>query len=252
MVRSVVGAKWPTRRSEQESNMSGHRALVRYFRTKAAHHDPAGARLRALVLLIAGSAALVLGIAEGAAEPVSTEQILRALTPKPVTRSLSGAPADVAATQSPDQIKFIDSLRNRSTRSLTLDERDQLATVAKDKPSIDIEIDFAYNSAQIGSAAAPGVAALGKALSSPQLTRGTFVLAGHTDAKGSDAYNQDLSERRADAVRRYLIDRYKLPAANLIAVGYGETSLKNKDDPLAAENRRVQIVNLVGNKVAGK
>ena len=135
---------------------------------------------------------------------------------------------------------------------MTLDERQQLATIAKDKPSIDIEIEFAYNSAQIGPAAAPGVAALGKALSSPQLTSSTFVIAGHTDGKGGDSYNQDLSERRADAVKRYLVERYKLPAANLLAVGYGKTMLKNKDNPAAPENRRVQVVNTLDKNVAGR
>ena len=199
------------------------------------------------------AAALTLGLAIAAARaagPMTPEQILNALTPKPASRSLS-APAPEAAP-APDQSKFVNSLRNRTTRSITLDERQELATIAKNKPAIDIEIDFAYNSAQIGPTAAPGVSALGKALSSPQLASGTFVLAGHTDGKGGDPFNQDLSERRADAVKRYLIERYKLPAANLIAVGYGKTMLKNKDNPLASENRRVQVVNMVAQNVAGK
>ena len=146
----------------------------------------------------------------------------------------------------------MNSVRNRPTRSLTLDERQELATVAKDKLSIDIEIDFDFNSAQIGATATPGITALGKALSSPQLVNGTFMLAGHTDGKGSDAFNQELSERRADAVKQFLIARYKLPAANLIAVGYGKSMLKNKDNPFAAENRRVQVVNLAAKNVAGQ
>ncbi len=199
------------------------------------------------------AAALMLGLAIAAARaagPITPEQILNALTPKPVSRSLS-APAPDAAP-APDQSKFVNSLRNRTTRSITLDERQELTTIAKNKPAIDIEIDFAYNSAQIGATAAPGVSALGKALSSPQLASGTFVLAGHTDGKGSDSFNQELSERRADAVKRYLIERYKLPAANLISVGYGKTMLKNKDNPLASENRRVQVVNMVTQNVAGK
>src|SRR5262245_24201188 len=233
--------------------MSGHAGFVTRFQTKTAHRDRTGARARALTLLFAGSAALVLGMtAARAADPMTPEQILNALTPKPVTRSLSGSSSDAAPAQSPEQTNFVNSLRNRTTRSLTTDERQQIASVTKDKPSIDIEIDFGYNSAQIGQTAATGVAALGKALSSPQLANSTFIVAGHTDAKGSDGYNQELSERRAEAVKRYLIDRYKLPAANLIAVGYGKTTPKNKDNPLAAENRRVQIVNMVGNKTAGK
>jgi outer membrane protein OmpA-like peptidoglycan-associated protein len=78
------------------------------------------------------------------------------------------------------------------------------------------------------------------------------MLAGHTDGKGGDAFNQDLSERRAEAVKRYLIARYKLPAANLIAVGYGKSMLKNQANPFAAENRRVQVVNMTAKNVAGQ
>jgi outer membrane protein OmpA-like peptidoglycan-associated protein len=209
------------------------------------------ARPPARVAILTMAIALLAVTGVGAADPISTEQIINALAPKPVTRGLTQSPPEAAPT-SPDQIKFLDSVRNRPTRSLTLDERQGLATIAKDKPSIDIDIDFDYNSAQIGATATPGVAALGKALSSPQLANGTFMLAGHTDGKGSDAFNQDLSERRAEAVKRYLIARYKLPAGNLIAVGYGKSMLKNKDNPLAAENRRVQVVNMATKNVAGQ
>jgi outer membrane protein OmpA-like peptidoglycan-associated protein len=212
-----------------------------------------GKRATKSCAMVAAAFALSLGAgAAQAGDPVSTQQILNALTAKPATRSLTGPASDDAQKQTPEQQKFVNSVRNRSTRSLTLDERQELATIAKDKPSIDIEIDFAYNSADIGRAAAPGVTALGQALSSPQLASSTFVLAGHTDAKGSDPYNQDLSERRAESVKQYLVKRYKLPAANLISVGYGKTKLKNTNNPFAAENRRVQVINLVDKGAANK
>lgn len=201
--------------------------------------------------LIVVSALLLAGARVAAADPISAEQIINALAPKPVTRSLTLSSPQAPAT-SPEEAKVLDSVRNRPTRSLTLDERQELATIAKDKLSIDIDIDFDYNSAQIGSTGTPWITALGKALSSPQLANGTFMLAGHTDGKGSDAFNQDLSERRADAVKRYLIARYKLPANNLIAVGYGKSILKNKDNPLASENRRVQVVNMAAKNVVGQ
>jgi outer membrane protein OmpA-like peptidoglycan-associated protein len=208
------------------------------------------ARGRPVILMVI-SALLLPSPRVAAADPISAEQIINALAPKSVTRSLTLSPPQAPAT-SPEEAKVLDSVRNRPTRSLTLDERQELATIAKDKLSIDIDIDFDYNSAQIGATATPGITALGKALSSPQLASGTFMLAGHTDGKGSDAFNQDLSERRADAVKRYLIARYKLPTANLIAVGYGKSMLKNKDNPLAPENRRVQVVNMAAKNVAGQ
>jgi outer membrane protein OmpA-like peptidoglycan-associated protein len=118
-------------------------------------------------------------------------------------------------------------LRNRTTRSLTTTEREQITTIAEKKPSIDLEINFEYNSATIGTKASPQVTALGKALSSDDLKGSTFIVAGYTDAKGGDTYNQGLSERRADAVKQFLTEKYGVEASNLVTVGYGKSHLKN-------------------------
>ncbi|WP_163484914.1 OmpA family protein, partial [Escherichia coli] len=66
-----------------------------------------------------------------------------------------------------------------------------------------------------------------------------------------EAYNQDLSERRADSLKKYLMEKYGLAAADLVTVGYGKTKLKNPTAPTGGENRRVQIVNMATSKVAG-
>ena len=176
-----------------------------------------------------------------AQEQPSAQKIIQALTPKPLTRGLSTSPADT--TKAAADQKFIDSVRNRTTRSLSTTERDQIASIAKDKPSIDLEINFDYNSANISVTAQPGVKALSEALSNPDLKSSTFIIAGHTDAKGGDDYNQSLSERRADAIKKYLVAK-GVPAASLVTVGYGKTQLKNAANPLAGENRRVQVVNM--------
>src|SRR6185436_16915977 len=131
------------------------------------------------------------------AEKVSSDAIINALTPKkPLTRSLSASPAEQA--KEAETKKFVDTLRNRTTRSLSSNERDQIATIAQEKPRIDLEIKFEFNSAQISRSAMPDMEALGKALSDPSLNGSSIVLAGHTDVVGRDDVNQDLSERRAD------------------------------------------------------
>ena len=70
----------------------------------------------------------------------------------------------------------------------------------------------------------------------------TFEVAGHTDSKGSDAYNQSLSERRAGNVRGYLVDQ-GVDASRMTAVGYGESQpvADNGTEAGRAENRRVEL-----------
>jgi len=206
-----------------------------------------GLKSNLLCVALAAGLALPVGLSAGlgvafAADEPSAEQIIKALKPAKATRSLSASPADVA--RSAEESRFVDTLRNRTTRSLTTAEREQIVTIAQKKPSIDLEVNFEYNSATIASKAQPQVTALGQALASSDLKGRTFIVAGHTDAKGGDQYNQDLSERRADAVKRFLSAKYGVEAVNLVTVGYGKAQLKNSSDPLSAENRRVQVINM--------
>lgn len=175
-----------------------------------------------------------------AAEQRSADDIIMALKPR-VTRGLTTSPADAA--RAADETRFIDALRNRPTRSLSTEERDKIASIASSKPKIDLEINFEFNSAVIGSKAMPQVTELGKALTSSDLKGHTFILAGFTDAKGSETYNKGLSERRADAVKQFLSEKYGIETGNLVTVGYGATQLKDPANPLAADNRRVQVIN---------
>ena len=175
-----------------------------------------------------------------AADPLSEEQIVKALTPTSF-RSLTLTPADNAGAADK---QLLDSVRNRPAHSLTATEREQIAAAAAAKPSVDIEINFDFRSAKISRSAAPVINTLGKALSNPDLKGTTFLLAGYTDGKGSLSYNQELSEKRVDTVRSYLVSHFKLSRTRLLAVGYGRTKLKNENDPFGSENRRVQVVNM--------
>ena len=69
-----------------------------------------------------------------------------------------------------------------------------------------------------------------------------LIVAGHTDSDGAASYNQDLSERRAASVRRYLINR-GVPASRVSTVGYGESEPVASNNTAAgkARNRRVEI-----------
>ncbi len=68
-----------------------------------------------------------------------------------------------------------------------------------------------------------------------------FLIEGHTDAIGSDAYNLALSRKRADAIRAALLDYFVLPSGTIMTVGYGEQFLRIPTPDAEPENRRVTI-----------
>jgi len=121
-----------------------------------------------------------------------------------------------------------------------------------DLPAIDLEVFFNFDSAEITPEALPILKKLGAALSDEKLKGSVFLVAGHTDAKGSNAYKLTLSDQRAKTVAGFLVENFHIDPKQLVAVGFGEEKLKNPENPLAAENRRVQVVNMANNDVAAK
>ena len=195
------------------------------------------------VLTIGAALSMTAGVALAGSDTVPAAQILNALKPKSATRGLSaGTQVDPAA--SAKEASFLSIVRNRQTRSLSMGERQEIADIAANKPKIDLEIHFDYNSAEIAKGSTEAVQELGKALSDASMKGSTFVLAGHTDAIGSEAYNQDLSERRADTIKKYLVEHYGLNGSDLVTVGYGKTRPKDPNAPMDPTNRRVQVVNM--------
>jgi outer membrane protein OmpA-like peptidoglycan-associated protein len=201
-------------------------------------------RFSALTAITLGAVlSMTAGLAIAGENNVSADQILNALQPKPLTRGLSAGPQADPAVKA-KETGFIASLRNRKTRSLSLGEREEIAEIASTRPKIDLDIQFDYNSAKFRTSSMPAVQELGKALSDASLKGSTFVVAGHTDAIGSEAYNQDLSERRADTIKRYLTEKYGINGTDLLTVGYGKTKPKDPNAPMDPINRRVQVVNM--------
>ena len=196
--------------------------------------------------LTAIAAVMSFGSIAYAGDNVTEDQILQALKPvpkPPLTRGLSAGPQANPAP-SAAETKLITTVRGRTTRSLSQSEREEIAAIVKDKPKIDLEINFDYNSAEISAKSLPSVQALGRALTNSELKGSTFVVAGHTDAAGGEDYNQSLSERRADSIKKYLVDKYGINGADLVTVGYGKGKLKDPSQPMAEANRRVQVVNM--------
>jgi outer membrane protein OmpA-like peptidoglycan-associated protein len=196
-----------------------------------------------MIVTIGAALSMTAGLALAGDNNVSANQILNALQPKPLTRGLSTGP-QVDPAASARERDFVETLRNRKTRSLSMGEREEIAEIASTKPNIDLEIQFDYNSDQITPTSMPSVRALGEALSNAKLKGSTFVVAGHTDAVGGEEYNQGLSERRADTIKRFLTEKYGIAGSDLVAVGYGKSKPKDPAAPMDPVNRRVQVVNM--------
>jgi outer membrane protein OmpA-like peptidoglycan-associated protein len=195
--------------------------------------------LSALAISLYSATGVTVAQADQAGAPTA-QQIIEALKPRK-HRGLSVKPTQ----QETERAKVIDDLKTKAaSRGLSVPERQQLADAVSDKPAIDLVIYFDFNSATISSKSKASLAALGTALQDDTLKDASIMVAGHTDAKGRAEYNLSLSERRAAAVRQYLVDNFKVPQTNFTVVGYGAERLKDTAEPYASVNRRVQIVNL--------
>jgi outer membrane protein OmpA-like peptidoglycan-associated protein len=171
--------------------------------------------------------------------------ILRMVALVLATSVLSGGGTVLAESPNADETqRIIELLRTKGTRALTVEDRRQLDEEIKLRPQIDFEVHFEFNSSALTKTGRQWVDVLGEVLRKPEFKDYTLLLIGHADARGSDGYNLWLSERRADAVRRVLMEKFGIAAEKLVAVGFGKQRLKNPGDPYGSENRRLQVVSL--------
>jgi OmpA-OmpF porin, OOP family len=101
-------------------------------------------------------------------------------------------------------------------------------------------VPFEFDSAEILPAARSQLDAIAAGIRMLPASQ-RVVIEGHTDAVGTELYNESLSQRRAQAVRRYLMTMHGIDATRLAAVGMGEIAPLPGRTPHAGENRRVQF-----------
>ncbi|WP_243645068.1 OmpA family protein [Rhodovulum euryhalinum] len=104
---------------------------------------------------------------------------------------------------------------------------------------VNVRVEFAFDSAALSPDQKPRLEQLCRVMKASDIAR--FRVVGHTDASGSDAYNERLSILRAEEVQRYFVTECGIDPARLEAIGMGERFLYNAEDPRAGENRRVEF-----------
>lgn len=137
-----------------------------------------------------------------------------------------------------------DDFRSLSDIEAALDPLEFAANYDGVRVSIDLTIHFDFDSAHIKPESNPQLDALGQALTGERLGNYRFKVIGHTDGVGSAAYNQRLSERRANAVMTALIQEYGVDSARLVAEGKGYSQPKPGLAPTASQHRRVEVQTL--------
>jgi OOP family OmpA-OmpF porin len=105
---------------------------------------------------------------------------------------------------------------------------------------VELDVKFDFDKAQVKEESYGDIKNLADFMN--QYPQTATVVEGHTDSVGTDAYNQKLSERRANAVRDVLVNQYSVGAERVNSVGYGESRpvADNASEAGRAVNRRVE------------
>jgi outer membrane protein OmpA-like peptidoglycan-associated protein len=149
-----------------------------------------------------------------------------------------------SASQIERQLEVAPRIQLQPSKRVTVREFKLRPDLRRAAPSIDIQsINFAFGSAEIPFSQYRKVENIADALNSilRRDRRARVLIEGHTDAVGSFASNQALSERRAASLRRVLVAEFGVPSRALETVGYGEEFLLVPTPNENWRNRRVTL-----------
>jgi outer membrane protein OmpA-like peptidoglycan-associated protein len=214
--------------------------------------------MRIVLSLLVGTALATAQIAPSLAQTPSAEDIIKSLKPsgtigsgtrgiRPATAAPADAPAPVYVAPAPVYVApSAPAQPVQRPVAAAATPRPVAPPAPVNAPSINLEVKFATNSADLTPEARAALDRLGTALSSPDLAGFRFRIAGHTDTVGSPEANRSLSARRANTVVDYLSSNYRVDRSRLEAIGMGSDSPAYPTGPQVDEprNRRVQVVNL--------
>lgn len=114
----------------------------------------------------------------------------------------------------------------------------QAVSMPKDT-QINLRISFDFDSAALKPSEQAKLAPMCEAMATSDVQ--VLRIVGHTDSSGSDAYNQSLSQLRAEEVARHLVESCGIDPSRLQTMGLGKRMPLNPDNPRGDENRRVEF-----------
>lgn len=172
-----------------------------------------------------------------------------AIVSKPVVQEVMAKKVMFVDTDN-DGISDINDSCNNTPANVKVDSKG--CTLFSEKSvEFDLNASFGNNSAQLKTAAINDIKRLADFMKEYKNT--SVVIEGHSSAVGSSKYNLTISQKRADAVKKVLIDRYNIEESRLSSKGFGETQLISKGNTKADHevNRRVvaKIETTVKNEV---
>ena len=187
-------------------------------------------------------------------DPAAVARILSAqppgLPPGVRTRSIQrndgmGTPRPAATASSPRQlgtsIATTPPAPNRAPTVIAVTgTASALPAPAPVPTTLSLPVPFAFNSANLLPQARLHLDAVAEGIKLLPTER-AVIIEGHTDSHGPDAYNMVLSQRRAAAVRDYLVSQHQIGAQRLRVIGLGELDPLSGTTPPAGINRRVQF-----------
>lgn len=113
----------------------------------------------------------------------------------------------------------------------------------KQRTAVDLPtVTFDFNSAALTRQGEQQLDILASAVKEVGLSQQVLTIEGHTDASGGEAYNQNLSERRAASAKSYLVSQGGLEPSLLNTIGFGKSRPLPDKPELAPEQRRIEVV----------
>lgn len=102
-----------------------------------------------------------------------------------------------------------------------------------------MRIQFEFDSTAVLAESIPLLDSVGEMMTLPEIAGRSVIIEGHTDARGTEPYNDELSRRRAAAIKQYLTNSFGIESARFVTTGKGESQPHDRADPHAPVNRRV-------------